>query len=124
MSDQTVEQTAENAPSGGTAVQEAELPEASEQAAAEPAGQIGILLDTTMPVAVRLGQARMAIRDILALGPGSVVKLDKQVGEPLELFLQDIKFATGQLVVVGDRLAVRITEILSPAGAAAGEGDG
>jgi len=115
--------TAEAAPAEqtpGVEVQEADLPEAAPgPPAAAGGGQIDILLDTTLPVEVRLGQIETPARELLQLGPGSVLKLDKQVGEPVDLFLRGIRFATAQLVVVGDRLGVRIKEVLSPGGAPA-----
>jgi flagellar motor switch protein FliN/FliY len=99
---------------------EAPLVEASEAAfpqvapcdAKGPGGQIGILLDTSMPITVTLGQVEISIKDLLSLSAGAVLKLDKQVGEPADLYLRGIKFATGHLVVVGDQLGVKIHEIL------------
>ena len=98
----------------GAEVQEAELPQAAESDSSAPAGQVGVLLDTSLPIEVHLGQVRTRVRELLRLGPGAVLKLDKQVGEPVDLYLRDSRFATGQLVVVGDRLGVRIQEIVSP----------
>ncbi|KPK86759.1 MAG: hypothetical protein AMJ81_00400 [Phycisphaerae bacterium SM23_33] len=110
---------------GAVEVQEAELPEASGAGAAAGSGQIDILLDTTLSVEVQLGQVQTQVRELLQLGSGSVLTLDKQVGEPVELFLRGTRFATGQLVVVGDRLGVKIREITSPraAGEAAAAGE-
>ena len=99
---------------GGVDVQTAELPEASESAAA-PAGKIDLILETVMPIVVTLGQAEISVRDMLALGTGSVLKLDKQVGQPMDILLRGNKFAEGDLVIVGDQLGVRIKEIISPA---------
>lgn len=99
----------------GTEVQSAELPPAAEGLAKAAGGQIDILLDTTMPIEVRLGEVQLEVRDLLKLTPGTVVALDKMAGEPLDLYLKGIRFAAGQLVVAGDQLGVRITEIL-PAG--------
>ena len=101
---------------GSVDVHEAERPEAQASAGGSGgagSGQIDILLDTTMPIEVCLGRAEMAVAQLLQLGPGSVVKLDKLAGEPVELLLRNVKFATGTLVVVGDRLGVKIKEIIS-----------
>jgi flagellar motor switch protein FliN/FliY len=100
--------------SGGVDVQEAELPEVADSGATGPGGQVDILLDTTVPVSACLGQAEIEVRRLLNLGKGSVVTLDTPVGEPVDLYLRGIKFACGQLVVVGDQLGVRIQEIISP----------
>ena len=97
-------------------VQQAELPEAVDKGTRVAGGQIDILLDTTMTVTVCLGEAQVIVRDLLQLGPGAVVKLDRRVGEPIDLYLSGVKFAIGHLVVVGEQLAVRIKEILTPAG--------
>lgn len=96
-------------------VQEAELPQAPPGGAKPGSGQIDILLETTVPVMVRLGQTELPVRELLQMGPGSVIRLDRQAGEPVDVFLRGIRFATGNLVVVGERLGVRIREILSPA---------
>ena len=95
-------------------VQEAQLPEADDQTVAQGSGQIDILLDSLMPVQVQLGQTDLRVRELLQLSAGSVLKFDKRVGEPVDLFLRGVKFATGQLVVIEDRLGVRLSKILSP----------
>ena len=96
-------------------VRQVELPEAADNPERGGAGQIDILLEATVPVMARLGQVEVQLKRLLQLGPGSVLQLDRQVGEPVDLFLRGARFATGQLVVVGDRLGVRIKEILAPA---------
>ena len=111
---EATEPKAEQAPDDGVDVQEAELPEAADQAGAMSGSQIDILLDTVMPVSVRLGQVSMPVRELLQLGPGSVLKLDKQAGEPVDVFLRNVKLATGHLVVVGDQLGIRLKDIFSP----------
>lgn len=98
-----------------TAANEAQLQDAGDGQTNAPAGQIDILLDTTMPVTVNLGEVEMEVRELLELGPGSVIRLDRRVGEPVDLYLRGIKFAHARLVVVEENLAVRIEEIL-PAG--------
>lgn len=101
------------AASPGPQVQEADLPEVADACQSPGGGQIDILLDSPMSVTVCLGKARPAVRELLEMGPGSVLKLDRQVGEPIDLFLRGVRFATGHLVVVGDHLGVRIKEILA-----------
>ena len=99
-------------PSQGVQVHEVELPAPAEAEVQTGGGQIDILLDTAMTVSACLGGVTLPIRQLLQLGPGSVLTLDRQVGEPLDLYLREIRFATGHLVVVGDRLAIRIKEVL------------
>ena len=95
-----------------TEVKQAKLPDVQEPNPIAHDGQIDVLLDTTMPVEVRLGEVAMEVRDLIKLSPGSIITLDKMVGEPLDLYLKGVRFATGQLVVAGDALGVRLTQIL------------
>jgi flagellar motor switch protein FliN/FliY len=120
--DTTTEEKVEQADtdqSAGVEVRDAELPEVDGTAAGAGTGQIDILLDTTVPVLACLGQVDLPVRDLLQMGPGSVIRLDKEVGEPVDLFLRGVRFATGTLVVVGDRLGVRVKEVLPSASTAA-----
>lgn len=107
-------QQTDQASDDSVGVQEAQLPEATDPSIAEGSGQIDILLDTTMPVHVQLAQTDLRVRKLLQLSVGSILKLDKRVGEPVDVFLRGVRFATGQLVVVEDNLGVRINQILSP----------
>ena len=118
---EAVEEQVDQAAEGAVEVQEAELPEVSSQPVGDGNGQIDILLDSPMSVQVQLGETELLVREMLQLAPGSVLKLDRRAGEPLDVFLQGVKFATGQLVVVGDSLGVRIKEILSQDTENAGE---
>jgi flagellar motor switch protein FliN/FliY len=87
--------------------------EAGPAPAAGPAG-LELILDISMPVTVELGRTRMLIRDILALGPGSVVELDKLAGEPVELLVNDRPIAKGEVVVIDENFGVRLTQISQP----------
>jgi len=75
-------------------------------------GGIGILLNMSILVTVSIGQTEIPVRQLLQLGPGSVLRLDKPIDAPVDLYLRDTKFATGNVVVVEDRFAVRIKQIL------------
>lgn len=81
--------------------------------AAEPAS-LDLLLDVPLRVAVELGRAHMAVRDVLALQTGSVVELDRAAGQPVDVLVNDRLIARGEVVVIEDRFGVRITEIISP----------
>jgi flagellar motor switch protein FliN/FliY len=78
----------------------------------EPAG-LHMLYDLHMPVAIELGRTRMSVQEILTLGRGSVIQLDRLAGEPVDVFVGDRRFAEGEVVVVGEQFGVRITRILS-----------
>ena len=99
-------------------VQSAEFAEAVESEAVSSGGKLDVLLDMSIPVTVAIGQTEIQVRQLLQLGPGSVLKLSKPIDEPADLYLKDTKFATGNIVVVDDRFAVRIKQILG-AGVAA-----
>jgi flagellar motor switch protein FliN/FliY len=74
-----------------------------------------MLLDVPLEVTVQLGRTRMTIHELLSLGPGSVVELDKVAGEPLDIIINDRLVARGEAVVVNDKFGVRITDIVSRA---------
>jgi flagellar motor switch protein FliN/FliY len=76
------------------------------------AGSIDILLAMDVSVTVVIGQTELPVKRLLQLGPGSVIKLDKSIDEPADLYLRDTKFATGNVVVVDGRFAIRIKQIL------------
>lgn len=76
-----------------------------------PALSFDALLDVSMPVAIEIGRASMTIQEILQLGIGSVIQLDRIVGEPVDIYVSDRKFAQGEVVVVGEHFGVRITRV-------------
>ncbi|MEW6433322.1 MAG: flagellar motor switch protein FliN [Myxococcota bacterium] len=82
---------------------------------AAPTQRFELLLDVPLEVMVQLGRTRMTIQELLALGPGSVVELDKVAGEPLDIIINDRLVARGEAVVVNDKFGVRITDIVSRA---------
>jgi len=81
---------------------------------ARPGQNIDLLLDVKMPIAIELGRTEMPISEILALGPGSVVELDKLAGEPVDLLVNGKIVARGEVVVVDENFGVRITMLMSP----------
>lgn len=104
----------EDAPQTGTKrqAQSVELSEATGPEAAGPGGSIDILLDMNVPITVTIGRTEMSVQRLLQLGPGSVMKLDKSIDEPADLYLKETRFATGNIVVVDGRFAVKIEKIL------------
>jgi flagellar motor switch protein FliN len=75
---------------------------------------MALVMDIELPIAIELGRTNMLIRDIIKLAPGSVVELDKLSGEPVDLYVNGKKFAKGEVVVVEENFAVRITELVNP----------
>ena len=94
------------------------MPSLVEVGIPEPAGApaFDALLDISMPVAIEIGRATMTVQEILQLGIGSVVQLDRIVGEPVDIYVSDRKFAQGEVVVVGEHFGVRITKLLAGPG--------
>lgn len=74
---------------------------------------VDLLLDVQLNVAVELGRAQLHVRDILGLGPGAVVELDKHSGEPVEVVVNGKLLARGEVVLIDENFGVRITEIVS-----------
>ncbi len=90
-----------------------ELGELSPSTEEDPAA-LAMLYDLTMPVAIELGRTSMSVHEILSLGRGSVVQLDRLAGEPIDVFVGDRRFAEGEVVIVGEQFGIRITSIVGP----------
>jgi len=104
-----------------TQAQSAEFPEVTATGDTGAGGNINLLLDVNMAVTVAIGQTEIPVRRLLQLGPGSVLELDKSIDEPADLYLRDTRFATGSIVVVDGRFAVKIKQILGLGDAVAAE---
>ncbi len=76
---------------------------------------ISLLLDVPMTLTVELGRTRQLVKDILGLGEGSIIELDKLAGEPVDLLVNGKLIAKGEVVVIDENFGVRITDIVSPA---------
>lgn len=74
---------------------------------------LGLILEVPLRLSVELGSADMPVRDVLALSKGSIVELDRMSGEPADIYANDRLIARGELTQDGDRVAVRITELVS-----------
>lgn len=73
---------------------------------------LDILMGIKMPITVVIGKANVSFKRLLQLGPGSVLELDRLVGQPADLYVQDIRLATGDIVVVNDHYGIRIREVV------------
>ena len=71
------------------------------------------LYDVPLQVSVEVGRARILLKDLLQMGEGSVVELDKMAGEPLDLYVNSRLIARGEAVRVGDKFGIRLTEVVS-----------
>lgn len=74
--------------------------------------KIGLLNDVELDVKIELGRAAMLIEEVLRLGEGSVVELDKLAGDPVDVLVNDRLVARGEVLVLNDNFCVRISEIL------------
>jgi flagellar motor switch protein FliN/FliY len=74
---------------------------------------IAMLLDLTLPVSIELGRTSMTVQEVLRLGRGSVVQLERLAGEPIDVYVGDRRFAEGEVVVLGEHFGIRITRIVS-----------
>jgi flagellar motor switch protein FliN/FliY len=77
---------------------------------------IGLLMDVVVTMTVVLGGASVPLRDALKLGPGSVVRLERALGEPVDILINKELVGRGEVVVVDDRFGIRVTELLDPTG--------
>jgi len=98
---------------------QAQVGNAEFQQLSQPAGQsesknIDLLMDINLPVSIELGRTRMSIADILGLGPGSVVELNKLAGEPVDVLVNYKIVAKGEVVVIDENFGVRITQLMTP----------
>lgn len=74
---------------------------------------LNLLMDIPLQVTVELGRTKRFIREILELGPGSILELDKLAGEPVDIFVNNKLIAKGEVVVIDENFGVRVTEIIS-----------
>lgn len=75
-----------------------------------------LVLDVPLKVSVELGRTKLLVNDLLQLGQGSVIELDKMAGEPMEIYVNDKLVAMGEVVVVNEKFGVRLTDVMSNVG--------
>ncbi len=75
---------------------------------------IDFILDIPLQLSVEIGRARMIINDLLQLGQGSVIELEKLAGEPFDVLVNNKLIARGEVVVVNEKFGIRLTDIISP----------
>ncbi len=78
----------------------------------EPRG-LEFLYDVPLQVSVEVGRTKILLRDLLKMGEGYVIELDKVAGEPLDLYVNDHLIARGEAVLVDDKFGIRLTEVVS-----------
>ncbi len=83
----------------------------------ESAGKVGnmdMVLDIPVTISVEIGRTRMMIKDLLQLGQGTVVELEKLAGEPMEILVNGRLIARGEAVVINEKFGIKLTDIVSP----------
>jgi flagellar motor switch protein FliN/FliY len=102
-------------PMGAAAnVQAVQFPNLMPRATAQEQGNIGLIMDVFMEMTVELGRTRKLIKDILGMGEGTIIELDKLAGEPVDILVNHKLIAKGEVVVIDENFGVRVTEIVSP----------
>jgi len=76
--------------------------------------KLELILDIPLKVSVELGRTKLLVNDLLQLGQGSVIELNKLAGDPLEVLVNDKLIARGEVVVVNEKFGIRLTDIISP----------
>ena len=74
---------------------------------------LNLILDVAVTLALEVGRASMPVRDLLQLAPGAVVELDRLAGEPLDVLVNGVRIARGEVVVVNEKFGIRLTEVVS-----------
>jgi flagellar motor switch protein FliN/FliY len=101
-------------PFGQTNVQSVQFPHLMPHGSTPEAGNIGLIMDVFMEMTVELGRTRKLIKEILAMGEGTIIELDKLAGEPVDILVNHKLIAKGEVVVIDENFGVRVTEIVSP----------
>ena len=94
--------------------QPAQFSQLEDNEKSEGSGNLDLLLDVKVNITAELGRTNMLIKDILSLGHGSIIELNKLAGEPVDLLVNNKPVARGEVVVIEESFGVRVTEILDP----------
>ena len=95
-------------------VQSLQFPNLTSGVGSSEQGNIGLIMDVFMEMTVELGRTKRSIKDILGMGEGTIIELDKLAGEPVDILVNHKQIAKGEVVVIDENFGVRVTEILSP----------
>ncbi len=91
--------------------QPVEIPSPSQNMSQERG--LDFLYDIPLQVSVEVGRSKILLRDLLQMGEGFVIELDKLAGDPLELYVNSRLVAKGEAVMVGEKFGIRLTEVIS-----------
>ncbi len=99
---------------GSPGVQSVQFPNLQGGQGSGEQGNISLLMDVYMEMTVELGRTRKLIKEILGMGEGTIIELDKLAGEPVDILVNHKLIAKGEVVVIDENFGVRVTEIVSP----------
>ena len=101
--------------SKNAAVARAQFNDLAPNAAANAGNEmnLNLILDVAVTLALEVGRAKMSVRDLLQLAPGAVVELDRLAGEPLDVLVNGVRVARGEVVVVNEKFGIRLTDVVS-----------
>lgn len=94
-------------------LQEHQQPQPGRSSLGNLGRELEFLYDVPLQVSVEVGRARILLKDLLQMGEGYVVELDKLAGEPLDLYVNARMIARGEAVRVGDKFGIKLTEVVS-----------
>lgn len=94
-------------------------PSPEETATAKPPAQheargLEFLYDVPLQISVEVGRSKILLKDLLKMGEGYIIELDKLAGDPLDLYVNSRLIARGEAVMVGDKFGIRLTDVVSP----------
>jgi flagellar motor switch protein FliN/FliY len=95
-------------------VQSVQFPNLVPHTTPQESGNISLIMDVYMEMTVELGRTRKLIKEILGMGEGTIIELDKLAGEPVDILVNHKLIAKGEVVVIDENFGVRVTEIVSP----------
>ncbi len=96
----------------GTPAPEADA--ARDESAQASIGDLGLIMDIPVTLSMEIGQTRISVSELLKLGKGSVVELQRMADEPMDVLVNGTLVARGEAVVVGERFGIRLIDVISP----------
>ena len=99
-----------------TGYEKAEFDDLASQPVAQGAGEanLDVILDIPVTLSMEIGRTEITINDLLQLGQGSVVELERLAGEPMDVMVNGTLIAHGEVVVVDEKFGIRLTDVISP----------
>jgi len=88
-------------------------PKTAKPADLKPGRGLDFLYDIPLQISVEVGRSKILLRDLLKMGEGYVIELDKLAGEPLDLYVNSRLIARGEAVMVGEKFGIRLTDVVS-----------